>query len=270
MSVREGDGATDPTGHWYYHCDNNISNAHITRYDISGDTPVAGPTSAQHPYGSRNLVIAGDGSRLFWRGYVYDAALTETGYLGAEVYATTLHGDVAFTASQAINAVNGAVLASLPVTSTVQAVSGDQQKLFTYDPATHGLRVTPMSAIATVPGAGLNPVPADGATVVLPLEQLSWDLSPIGLSYRVYFGSDSAGVAAATAGSPLLLDTAAWLECRMVEESNAGGDHGLFIADVVAGGVRQPVGRTHDEIIKTVTVIDDNRRIRFQPWNIQR
>ena len=166
---------------------------------------MAGPTSAQHPYGSRNLVIAGDGSRLFWRGYVYDAALTETGYLGAEVYATTLHGDVAFTASQAINAVNGVVLASLLVTSTVQAVSGDQQKLFTYDPATHGLRVTPMSAIATVPGAGLNPVPADGATVVLPLEQLSWDLSPIGLSYRVYFGSDSAGVAAATAGSPLLL-----------------------------------------------------------------
>lgn len=40
-------------------------------------------------------------------------------------------------------------------------------------------------------------------------------------------------------GSPLLLDAVAWLECRTVEEVNAAGDHGLFIADVLAGGVRQ-------------------------------
>lgn len=41
-------------------------------------------------------------------------------------------------------------------------------------------------------------------------------------------------------GSPLLLEAVAWLECRVVEEANSGGDHGLFIADVLAGGVRQP------------------------------
>jgi len=39
-------------------------------------------------------------------------------------------------------------------------------------------------------------------------------------------------------GSPLLLETPAWLECRVVEEANAGGDHALFIADVLAGAVR--------------------------------
>lgn len=44
----------------------------------------------------------------------------------------------------------------------------------------------------------------------------------------------------AATGSPLLLDAIAWLECRTVEESNASGDHGLFVADVLAGGVRQP------------------------------
>ncbi len=43
----------------------------------------------------------------------------------------------------------------------------------------------------------------------------------------------------AVTGSPLLLDALAWLECRTVEEANATGDHGLFIADVTAGGVRQ-------------------------------
>lgn len=40
-------------------------------------------------------------------------------------------------------------------------------------------------------------------------------------------------------GAPLLLDAVAWLECRVVEETNAAGDHGLFIADVLTGGVRQ-------------------------------
>ncbi|HRX01547.1 MAG: flavin reductase [Anaerolineae bacterium] len=41
-------------------------------------------------------------------------------------------------------------------------------------------------------------------------------------------------------GAPLLLDAVAWLECRVVEEANEGGDHGLFIADVLAGDVRHP------------------------------
>lgn len=40
-------------------------------------------------------------------------------------------------------------------------------------------------------------------------------------------------------GAPLLVDAVAWLECRVVEEANAGGDHGVFIAEVLAGGVRE-------------------------------
>ncbi|HNS03578.1 MAG TPA: flavin reductase family protein [Anaerolineae bacterium] len=40
-------------------------------------------------------------------------------------------------------------------------------------------------------------------------------------------------------GSPLLQEAVAWLECRTVEEANTGGDHGLFIADVLAGAVRR-------------------------------
>jgi len=43
----------------------------------------------------------------------------------------------------------------------------------------------------------------------------------------------------ALTGAPLLLDAVAWLECRVVEETNTAGDHGLFIADVLAGGVHQ-------------------------------
>jgi flavin reductase (DIM6/NTAB) family NADH-FMN oxidoreductase RutF len=39
-------------------------------------------------------------------------------------------------------------------------------------------------------------------------------------------------------GAPLLLASPAWLECRIVEEANAGGDHGLFVAEVLAGDLR--------------------------------
>jgi flavin reductase (DIM6/NTAB) family NADH-FMN oxidoreductase RutF len=42
----------------------------------------------------------------------------------------------------------------------------------------------------------------------------------------------------AASNSPLLLDSIAWLECRLVEEANRDGDHGLLVADVLAGGTR--------------------------------
>ena len=193
-SVREGDGEIDPTGSFYYHCDNNISNAHITKYDIRTDDPVSIVTSIQHPYGSRNLLLSGDGSRLFWRGYVYDANLNELSSLGDEIYATSLHGDLAFSATQVYDTHDGAAVYTLPVSTDVLAVSRDQSKIFYFDPGTGGIGIIPMSEIADIPGPGLNPDPADGSTHVLPLEELIWDISPLALSYRVYFGTDPASL----------------------------------------------------------------------------
>lgn len=60
-------------------------------------------------------------------------------------------------------------------------------------------------------------------------------VEPVGSAFR-----DHAFEAGEFTGSPLLLDAVAWLECRVVEEVNAGGDHGLFVADVLAGDVRKP------------------------------
>lgn len=59
-------------------------------------------------------------------------------------------------------------------------------------------------------------------------------VEPAGSAFRDY-----AFEAGESTGAPLLLDAIAWLECRVVEEANAGGDHGLFIADVLAGDVRK-------------------------------
>jgi flavin reductase (DIM6/NTAB) family NADH-FMN oxidoreductase RutF len=39
-------------------------------------------------------------------------------------------------------------------------------------------------------------------------------------------------------GSPVLADAAAWFECRVVDEMKHG-DHSVFVAEVVAAGVRR-------------------------------
>ena len=41
-------------------------------------------------------------------------------------------------------------------------------------------------------------------------------------------------------GLPLFDDAAAWLECEVVEEANASGDHAIFICSVLGSGVREP------------------------------
>jgi flavin reductase (DIM6/NTAB) family NADH-FMN oxidoreductase RutF len=42
----------------------------------------------------------------------------------------------------------------------------------------------------------------------------------------------------AVTGSPILLDALAWVDCQL-REVLAGGDHGIFIGEIVAGEARQ-------------------------------
>ncbi len=202
---RQGDGECDPSGTIYYHCDDNISNAHIHKNRLTNDDATEVASSLEHPYGSRNLLLAPDGSRLFWRGYAYDANLNELENLGQETYATTAHGDLAFGSQNVFNVSNGQNIYTLPFSTSVLAISGDQQKVFLFNTTTRQLTVIPMSAIANVPGPGLNPNPSDGSVVNLPLANAGWTASPLALSYRVFFGTDLAAVGAANTNSPLYL-----------------------------------------------------------------
>jgi len=61
ITRERGYGEIDRTGRYYYHCDNDSSDAHIAQYDISTDAPVRRATSPVHAYGSRHLLISGDG-----------------------------------------------------------------------------------------------------------------------------------------------------------------------------------------------------------------
>ncbi|GEM_PF-1833914 len=205
--VREGDAETSPDGRFYYHCDNNSSAAGLSKSLFTNNTLVGIAGGNGHPYGSRNLVMAPDGTRLFWRGYVYDDNLNELANLGEETYATTAHGDLALGSQHVFNSHNGQSLYTWPFSTSILAVSGDQQKVFLYNGTTAQIVVIPMSSIASVPGPGLNPNPANGAIINPPLAQVSWTLSPLALSYRVFLGTNQAAVAAANTNSALYLGT---------------------------------------------------------------
>jgi hypothetical protein len=244
--VRQGDGEVSPDGRAYYHCDDNISNAHIHKYDITTDTPVQTAASLEHPYGSRNLILSGDGSRLLWRGFIYDANLNELGNLGEEIYATTLRGELAFSSSKVFNTANGRSIYSLPVQTTVQAVSGKQDKLFLFNTTNKRLVVIPMNQIASVPGPGLVPIPADGAVLSLPLLRLSWSTSPLALRYAVYFGGTRAAVEAATSSSTEFQGEVASTSFVLGNELQPGQD-GFWRVDQIGftGTLKGPVWQFH-------------------------
>jgi DNA-binding beta-propeller fold protein YncE len=144
--VQTGDGEVDPTGHYYYHCDTDITSAHITKYDISTDVPVSRAVSNQRGYGTRNLILTPDGNRLFWQRYVYDTALHELSNLGAEIYAASTHGEFAASQDGIFEVATGQRVRSLPVVSPVVCFARGDAKVFVFDATAGQLRVLKMDS----------------------------------------------------------------------------------------------------------------------------
>jgi hypothetical protein len=161
---REGDGAADPTGNFYYHCDNNISDAHVHKFVMTNDSPVEIAGSNQHPYGTRNLVLSADGTRLFWNSYEYDANLNELGTLGTEIYCCNSNGGVAFGASQAIDASTRLAIYNLPVSSSISVVDGQDQNFWYFNSANATLGSVPMKVIES-PSITQQPAANTGVTL---------------------------------------------------------------------------------------------------------
>jgi len=144
---REGDGECDPSGTFYYHCDNNISDAYLHKFIVTNNTPVEIAGSPQHPYGTRNLVMSADGSRLFWNSYIYDPNLSEFGTLGTEIYSCSTNGSVAFGSGQAFDTTTRQAIYNLPASITVSVVDGKNQRFWYFNSATATLGSVPMSVI---------------------------------------------------------------------------------------------------------------------------
>jgi len=98
--VREGGGAFDPTGRYYYHGENNSSGAAIIKFDTSGDVFTnlveVRPQEISSYYGSRNVILSEDGSRIFWAGVALDPNLSTIWGIGEIIYSTSTDGRFAF------------------------------------------------------------------------------------------------------------------------------------------------------------------------------
>ncbi|MFT6407608.1 MAG: fibronectin type 3 domain-containing protein, partial [Arenicella sp.] len=133
--VREGGGAFDPTGRYYYHGENNSSGASIIKFDTSGDTftqlAEIRPSEISSYYGSRTVVVSEDGSRVFWAGVALNSSLETEWGINDIVYSTTDDGRYAFS-NAAIYDVNlrRQVLA-MPTNTNVSGYNSNSKKLVT-------------------------------------------------------------------------------------------------------------------------------------------
>ncbi len=226
-SVRAGDGEADPNGSFYYHCDSNSSGAVVTKYDISGNAFVAAANGPQIGYGSRNLVLSGDGSRLFWLGRVLNADLGAIGQLPSEVYATNRTGDLAFGSGKVWWADSATLVATLPFESTIAAVSAEDSHLLRFDPATKTLHSTPILSFTDLPG----PNPRPGQVVDESPQRISWSPVTGATAYRVFIASDAAALAAMT--TPVAVVTTTYYD---LPEPLAFGRYYSWRVDAVTGG----------------------------------
>ena len=158
------------------------------------DAPILLDSAEARVFNKINVVAATNVSTLL-------ATFTEN------IYAISKSGSLAFGPTRIFKGQDGTALTNLPFASTVQAVSGDQQKLLRYDSTSGNLVVYDLNAFIPAPASVTNPVPADGSVVNPPLAQLSYSPSTWALSYRVFLGTNQAAVTLADTNSPLYLGT---------------------------------------------------------------
>jgi hypothetical protein len=117
------------------------------------------------------------------------------------IYGISLDGTIAFGPTEVFNTQTAATLTNFSFSTTVQTLSGDQTKLFRYNSAAANVVIYDMASIASVSGTTILPTPADGSVVSPPLTNLTWTVSPVALSYDVYFGTNQAQLAGAVQSS---------------------------------------------------------------------
>jgi hypothetical protein len=125
IGLREGGGAFDPTGRYYYHGENNSSGAKLYKLDVTGDifTQLAAVRVESFSYyGSRTVVVSGTGNAVFWNGSHFDANLVEQWKMSQEVYATTADGRLALGETQIFDTSTKQVILGMPASTRVSTI----------------------------------------------------------------------------------------------------------------------------------------------------
>lgn len=145
-SQREGDSETSPDGRILYRADNNISNAAIRSYSlVTGTGPIR--EGQPFPFGSRTLVLSGDGSRLFWQLAVFGPDLQTLGLLPERILASSRDGLVAFSQNAAFDVQELKGMAPLPAEATVMTVDGADSNLWYFHSPSASLRSVSLDSL---------------------------------------------------------------------------------------------------------------------------
>lgn len=129
---RQGGGAFDPTGRYYYHGDDNSSGAEVRKFDTAGDVFTALShirVSSYSYYGSRIVVVSESGNAVFWNGSHFNADLVEQWSMAKEIYSTTPNGRYAFGETQIFDTVSKQQVLGMPATTRVSAFNSTSNKL---------------------------------------------------------------------------------------------------------------------------------------------
>ncbi len=195
---REGGGAYDPSGRYYYHGDSNISNASLHKLDTLNDEFIevgvvrAGGVSG---YGSRSVLVSDDGKRIFWNGAVFDENLRVEWLIGQTILSTSSDGRYAFSEGFVYDVTAKQTIHTLPTTTAVNAFNSISNQLVYQQGAGLGFYRVPNAIIP-----GQEGIPANNS-IITPVSTLEWTPIPGATGYRVYLGTDLASVQTATAGS---------------------------------------------------------------------
>lgn len=183
-SQRQGGGAFDPTGRYYYHGDDNISNAAIHKFDTNGGvfTPLTQTrVSSYNYYGSRTVVVSESGNMVFWNGSCFDASLVEQWTMSNEVYSTTPDGRYAFGETGIFDTSTKQQALGMPATTRVSAFNSTSGKLVAQ--VGQGIAFFPFSSPLSLTAPVLSPSAATPTSVALSWQDLSLETG-FTLQYR--------------------------------------------------------------------------------------
>ena len=195
-SYYNGNIAVPESGDFLYLSGSGSSGSNLKRYLIDENGFTLDITGPQIGYGSSNLVISGDGRRLFWLGRSLDENLQVLAVMpsSSEVYATNHTGELAIGENTIWWSDSGTPLATLPFASKVATVSANDGYLIRFDATARALHTTAISDLTDLPG----PWPRPGQILDVSPDRLSWSPVAGATSYRVYLAADSTALQALT------------------------------------------------------------------------
>jgi uncharacterized delta-60 repeat protein len=206
-------------------------------------TYVQSSSSAYIPGFSRDpvetpVLFSSDDETVFVKKWVMDPAnvLSPRTTLPTEVYSISPGGEIAITSTGIYSSESGNLLKTLPVNTSIHAVTSDYARLVYFNTTTKTLHSLNLPDYVGAEALGMNQNPPNGAVVLSP-EVLEW--SPIGGvdTYDIYLGTDQTVVTNANTTSPEYLARVDQPHIEMASPLIAGTTYYWRIDSLQAGGV---------------------------------